>query len=63
MGHKSNGVGEDEEGDKSIPLLPLRVQIEYNVKRRPTKASRQKKNRAFYCADCMGSSHIIKMEI
>ena len=28
MGHKSNGVGEDEEGDKSIPLLPLRVYID-----------------------------------
>ena len=28
MGHKSNDVGEDEEGDKSIPLLPLRVQTE-----------------------------------
>ena len=25
MGHKSNDVGEDEEGDKSIPLLPLGV--------------------------------------
>ena len=28
MGHKSNDVGEDEEGDKSIPLLPLRVYID-----------------------------------
>ena len=28
MGHKSNDIGEDEEGDKSIPLLQLRVQPE-----------------------------------
>ena len=28
MGHKSNDVGEDEEGDKSIPLLPLRVYVD-----------------------------------
>ena len=40
MGHKSNDVGEDEEGDKSIPLLPLRVQTEYNIKRRPTNTKK-----------------------
>ena len=40
MGHKSNAVGEDEEGDKSIPLLPLRVQTEYNKKRRPTNTKK-----------------------
>ena len=28
MGHKSNDVGEEDEGDKSIPLLPLRVYID-----------------------------------
>ena len=28
MGHKSNVIGEDQEGDKSIPLLPLRVYID-----------------------------------
>ena len=50
MGHKSNDVGEDEEGDKSIPLLPLRVQYkntEYNIKRGPTNTKNISKNRAY----------------
>ena len=27
MGHKSNGVGEEGEGEKSIPLMPLKVDL------------------------------------